>query len=222
MAVRPPASLPVGMHELHVALIPFSIRLFVAHLCRCWKPSLSRRPAGAGNAAVGAPSSPRPRRPFAYRIARMNERDLDEFLNDPGDLFVRPVRGALARDVDDQQRRGTLHDASKNCRSDFPLELPGIYDKASAAERDGIQAILMTTWTAIMRPLEDFSEIPAGPHPEVIAEAAKRARELIDALGGLGALSADENVLVAPSLKLCANMAWQLPKPADIRQPILQ
>ena len=43
------------------------------------------------------------------------------------------------------------------------LELPGIYDKASASERDGIHLILMTTWTAIVQPLEDFSEIPAGP-----------------------------------------------------------
>jgi len=153
----------------------------------------------------------------------MNERDIDEFLNDPGDLFVRQCEQlwqelwTISNDGEHPMAFRKIAEAIL-----LYLELPGIYDNASAAERDGIHSILMTTWTAIIRPLDDFSEIPPAPHPAGIAEAAKRASGLIDALGGLGALSVDENLLVAPSLKVCANMAWQLPKPADMRQPTLQ
>ena len=153
----------------------------------------------------------------------MNERDIDEFLNDPGDLFVRQCEQlwqemwTISNDGEHPMALRKIAEAIL-----LHLELPGIYDKASAAEWDGIHSILMTTWTAIMRPLEDFSQIAPGPHPAVIGEAAQRASELIDALGGLGALSVDENLLVSPSLKVCANMAWQLPKPADMRQPTLQ
>jgi hypothetical protein len=153
----------------------------------------------------------------------MNERDIDEFLNDPGDLFVRQCEQlwqemwTISNDGEHSMALRKIAEAIF-----LYLELPGIYDKGSVAERDGIQPILMTTWTAIIRPLEDFSEIPLGPHPAVMSEAAQRARELIDALDGLGALSVDENLLVSLSLKVCANMAWQLPKPADVRQPTLQ
>ena len=153
----------------------------------------------------------------------MNERDLDEFLNEPGDLFVRQCEQlwqemwTISNDGEHPMALRKIAEAIL-----LYLEMPGIYDKASGVEQDGIHLILMTTWTAIMRPLEDFPDIPDGPHPKVIAETAQRASELIDALGGLGALSVDENLLVAMSLKACANMAWQLPKPADMRQPTLQ
>ena len=109
---------------------------------------------------------------FAYCISPMNERDLDEFLNEPGDLFVRQCEQlwqemwTISNDGEHSMALRKIAEAIF-----LYLELPGIYDKASAAERDGIQPILMTTWTAIIPPLEDFSDIPPGPHP-VIAEAA--------------------------------------------------
>ena len=116
----------------------------------------------------------------------MNERELDEFLNDPGHLFVRQCEQlwqemwTISNDGGHSMALRSIAEAIL-----LYLELPGIYDKASATEQDGIHSILMTTWTA-------------------------------------GAPSVDENVLVALSLKVCANMAWQLPKPADMRQPTLQ
>ena len=161
--------------------------------------------------------------PVCVSYRGMNERDLDEFLNEPGDLFVRQCEQlwqemwTISNDGEHSMALRKIAEAIF-----LYLELPGIYDKASAAERDGIQPILMMAWTAIIQPLEDFSEIPPAPHPAGIAEAVQRASELIDALEGMGALSDDENVLIAPSLKVCANMAWQLPKPADRRQPTLQ
>ena len=174
--------------------------------CHRWRVNLASSPA-----------------PVRVSYCGMNERDIDEFLNDPGDLFVRQCEHLwqemwmISNDGDHSMTLRKIAEAIL-----LYLEMPGIYDKASAAERNGIHSILMTTWTAINRPLEDSSEIPPGPHPSAIAEAAKRASGLIDALGGLGALSVDENVLVAPGVKVCANMAWQLPKPADMRQPTLQ
>ena len=115
----------------------------------------------------------------------MNERDLDEFLNDPGDLFVRQCE-QLWQEMWTISNDGEHSMALRNIAEAISLylELPGIYDHASTAEQGGIQPILMRTWTAIVQPLEDFSEIPPGPHPAGIAEAAQRARELIDALEG--------------------------------------
>jgi hypothetical protein len=40
----------------------------------------------------------------------------------------------------------------------------------------------------------------------------------MDVLGTLGGLSMNEHLLVTMSLKVCADMVWQLPKPPELRQ----
>ena len=148
----------------------------------------------------------------------MNERDLDEFINDPGDLFVRQCE-ELWHEMwtisnDGEQSMPLRKFAEAVARY---LEIPGIYDKASPAEQDAINPILIAVWTVITQPLEDYSEIASGPLPPAVDQTAKCARELIDAMEN--GLTVAEHILVALSLKVCGNMAWQLPKPPDRRQP---
>jgi hypothetical protein len=102
------------------------------------------------------------------------------------------------------------------------LELPAVYDKASASEREEIAPILMTIWMVISQPSEDHSEIAPSTRSAAIDEAAKCARELMDVLGTLGGLATDEHLLVTMSLKVCADIVWQLPKPPGLRQPTVR
>ena len=150
----------------------------------------------------------------------MNQRDLDEFRNDPGDLFVRQCEElwhemwTISNDGGKAPALREIADAL--CRY---LELPAVYDRASAAERDVIDPILMTVWKTIVEPLEECPDIAPATHSATIDEVAKCARELMGVLERLGSLSTDENLLLTMSLKVCAEMAWQLPKPPDQRQP---
>lgn len=150
----------------------------------------------------------------------MNERDLDEFLNEPGDLFARQCE-ELWNEMWEISNDGEYSMALREIAEALSryLELPAVYDRASAAERQEIDPILLTIWTAITQPQEDWTEIAPATTSTAIDEVAKCARGLFDVLGKLGALSLDENSLLSLSLKVCADMAWQLPKPPAARQP---
>ena len=156
-------------------------------------------------------------------MARMNERDREEFINDPGGLFVRQCEElwhemwVIGNDGERSMKLRKTADAISRY-----IELPGIYDKASTVEREAMNPILMTIWSVITQPLEDYPELPTGPLPPAVDRVAKCASELMDMMGALGSLATDENALLALSLKVCANMAWQLPKPPGRRQPTLQ
>ena len=150
----------------------------------------------------------------------MNERDLDEFLNDPGDLFARQCEelwNELWEISNDGERSMALREIAE-LLSRY-LELPAVYDRASATEREQIDPILMTIWTEITQPLAEHPDIAPATRSAAIDEVAKCARGLMDVLGKLGGLSIDENLLLTLSLKVCADMAWQLPKPPEARQP---
>jgi hypothetical protein len=75
------------------------------------------------------------------RIAGMNERDLDAFLNDPGDLFVRQCE-RLWQEMwtlsNDGEHSMTLRKIAEAIS--LYLELPGIRDKASAADQENATA----------------------------------------------------------------------------------
>jgi len=151
----------------------------------------------------------------------MNERDLDEFINDPGDLFVRQCEDLwheMWEISNDGEQSMTLRKFAEAVAR--YLEIPGIYDKASPAERDAINPILMAVWTVISQPLEDYSESASGPLPPAVDRIARCARDLIDAIEG--GLTIEGHMTVALSLKVCGNMAWQLRKPPERRQPTLR
>jgi len=80
----------------------------------------------------------------------------------------------------------------------------------------------MEVWKTITQPDDEIPEIVAEPGSAGFDEAVKSAQRLLRSLPSLECLTVDEHLDVCLSLHVCSDMAWQLHKLPEQRQPRIQ